>query len=614
MKIQFEKREILKIFAFYLIIIAVPLTVLMIQGNTSLESKREQMLNDIYDGADEIINRVIRDLREEWLIKMEREKVRPYNEYQPVIIIDSELFAQTGEGIDRSPLYEESVRNIENLHYKGTTDLSGARSSPPSLEQILARSRAGFFEYNPATGTMSSPYENIQGFDSLVSAELVRSYSIFLERELKPMLISELAPIGERLDAMDTLIYLKVKRVRIYKEPRRRALTDEEAFADLGSAIEVIQAGLYDFKSLRLNHRGQELVCIYRPVLISSDSEGQQLLIQGFLVNNVRLIQEAQAYLEPLQPDFGNLVAYQMEGTLEAGSVPLDAPFDNLALRFTPTDETGYLSSVEEEKKRFWAVIALLVFALLVSGVHMGRLIYAHMDLYRKKNNFVSAVTHELKTPLTSIIMYAEMLEEGWAKGKEEKYYHYIHWESERLTRLIKNILDFSGLERGSFKFNPEPMVLHEFVAKALEPLSIWTENSGLTVNIDVKAEPEVMVDTDSLAQVIYNLCDNTIKYGMSHETPTLTIEVNHEGAQGVLRVYDNGSGIPKKDEGKVFERFYRVESEMTRERTGTGLGLALVKELVEGNRGKINLYRPDTGGFGVKIVLPPAHDGELAA
>ena len=244
--------------------------------------------------------------------------------------------------------------------------------------------------------------------------------------------------------------------------------------------------------------------------------------------------------------------------------------------------------------------------------VHMGSLIVGHVDLHRKKNNFISAITHELKAPLTSIMMYAEMLEEGWAVGKEQTYYQHIRWESERLSRLIRNILDFSGLERGTFKLQRAPLELDTFVTDTLAALKDWVDKSGLALVVDIQAAPVVVADKDSLSQVLYNLCDNTIKYGMGGETPCLSVSVSELEDQAILTVWDNGLGVNKEEVGKIFNRFYRIENEMTRESTGTGLGLALVKDLVEGNEGKIEYFRPEGGGFGVRIMFPRVEDEEI--
>ena len=128
---------------------------------------------------------------------------------------------------------------------------------------------------------------------------------------------------------------------------------------------------------------------------------------------------------------------------------------------------------------------------------------------------------------------------------------------------------------------------------ETLESLKDWMDKNGLQIDLKIEASPLILADKDSLSQVIYNLCDNTLKYGMSAEKPLLTIRVTELEEQAILSIHDNGAGVPKEEATKVFRKFYRIENEMTRESTGTGLGLALVKDLVEGNGGKSNTSGP---------------------
>ncbi|MDJ0841952.1 MAG: HAMP domain-containing sensor histidine kinase [Acidobacteriota bacterium] len=617
MRIQLSRNGIAKTFGFYLIIIAIPLGILAYQGVTSLEMRLEQARENQASRMEKNVASFINQLREEWFVFLEKEKIRGYTDYKAVNIPDVERFNRTGQGAERGPLYAETITRTSRLNYVGVDNDMSARASS-TLAQIMENSLVGYFEYDHSTHTISSPYDPLTIPKLKLPEEheeSVRVYRQFLVNELRPRLRSRLFEIGgEENDPFGVLVYLKTPRIQKLQyqinETGDSVLVESEAVSE-----ELVRkdVGLYEFSFFTLPHyvadkkQNQVLIVGFRPVLITwSDDRPMQLLIQGFLFNSVPFIQEVQGYLEPFQMEFGDLVVHEMKQQ-QSNTRALFEPFQSIAVRYQITDSPEILDNYRAEKNRFWLVLTCLLLALAVTMIHLSKLVSGHIDLYRRKNNFVSAVTHELKAPLTSIIMYAEMLEEGWAKGKEQKYYHYIHWESDRLTRLIKNILDYSGLERGSFVFSPACSLLHEFVRNSLEPLNVWTENNGLALEVIIRHQPEVMVDRDSLSQVIYNLCDNTIKYGMSAEQPTLTLEVTQNDEYGILKVSDNGSGIPKGDETKVFDRFFRCENEMTRERTGTGLGLALVRELVEGNNGKIELFRPKNGGFGVSIYLPRA-------
>ena len=626
MRIQLSGNGIGKTFAFYLVIIAVPLGILVYQGVTSLEAQLRQARENQAQALEKSVISFFSELKEEWFLFLETEKIRPYTDYKAVHIADLEQFHRTGQGAARGPLYEQTITKTARLNYDVINDMDMSARASSSVAQIMDNSLVGYFEYDTSSRKISSPYDSVPNPSLKLPEEHqsnVRVYRQFLVNELKPRLKSALFETGgseELTDPFSILVYLKKRRVQklsfqineggnsVLIEPD--TVTDESVIKDVG---------MYAFSYFNLTHhvakldQDQQLIVAFRPVLLNwSDKRPRRVLIQGFLFNTVPLIQEIQGYLEPFQEESGNLVVQEFVQA-EANATPLFEPFQSIAVASQISDNPDVLANYNAEKQRFWLVIVLLLLALTITMIHLSKLVSGHMDLYHKKNNFVSAVTHELKAPLTSIIMYAEMLEEGWAQGKEQKYYHYIHWESDRLNRLIKNILDYSGLEHGSFVFSPACTLLHEFVEDSLEPLRVWTDNSGLALAVSIQAEPEVMVDRDSISQVIYNLCDNTIKYGMSGETPTLTVEITEDDTHGLLQVYDNGSGIPKEDKDKIFDRFFRCENEMTRERTGTGLGLALVRELVEGNKGKIEHYWPDTGGFGVRICLPKASVDAMA-
>jgi len=629
LKIQSSQKQLFRTFVFYLVIIAVPLGVLVYQESSSLEKYRFQLEANKDSALRDVGEDVYRDLREEWAVFLEREMVRDFTHYQPVVIPDASVYQGEGIGTQRSPLYAETVVRLKNLEYKGKffgrnplakiTAIEG-RSSSPSLEQIFHNSLVGYFQYNVGNGVMTTPYDPDPAFQEVnqdtVRVEQIRKYRQFLTNTLEQQLLSHILAVGETdLEPRAVLRYLKKQRVSKQKiilpiKPGQKGTTPP---SDLPSGLKYADASFYEYNFFSFHQREEVYVICFRPVLLEQKEEEEQILIQGFLFNTVPFIQEAQAYLEPLQPGAGSMVVQQNPAPLYNVTHLFD-PFDAIGLVPQYSDKDDHLATYHENKRRFWFVMTLLLVALSFSLFHMGKMMRGQMELFRNKNNFISAITHELKAPLTSIIMYAEMLEEGWAKGKEQTYYHYIHWESQRLTRLIKNILDYSGLERGSFVFNPSCFVLHEFVEKSLEPLEAWTDKNGLNLDVRVIAEPEVEADKDSVAQVIYNLCDNTIKYGMAADTPTMVIEIKETATMGVLLVYDNGPGISKEEEGRIFERFYRCENEMTRERTGTGLGLALVKELIEGNGGEVQPLRPEGGGFGVRILIPKVPITALAA
>ena len=224
--------------------------------------------------------------------------------------------------------------------------------------------------------------------------------------------------------------------------------------------------------------------------------------------------------------------------------------------------------------------------SLLFLGGFLGvyRLTVKQMELSQKKSDFVSAVSHELKTPLTAIRMYGEVLMEGWVEEeKKEGYYQQIHDESERLSRLIQNVLTLAELERSEWQINLTAIQPVEFVAQITERLSNQVKRAGFECETVTEGEvKEIQVDTDALTQILINLIDNSIKFSKDTETKKIVLTVSQLGNDCYIRVRDFGPGIPSRKLKSIFEKFYRIDNEMTRTTRGTGIGLSLVKMLAD--------------------------------
>ena len=230
-------------------------------------------------------------------------------------------------------------------------------------------------------------------------------------------------------------------------------------------------------------------------------------------------------------------------------------------------------------------LLAVFLSVLFIGGfLGIYRLTATQMELSQKKSDFVSAVSHELKTPLTAIRMYGEMLMEGWVEGeKKDRYYQHIYDESERLSRLIQNILTLAELERKEWQVDLKTENPVEWVTSLAGRLSQQIKRSGFEIATVVEGDPKrIRVDSDALTQILINLIDNSIKFSAGTETKKIVLTVNQVGRDCSIRVRDFGPGIPSQKLKKVFEKFYRINNEMTRTTRGTGIGLALVRMLAD--------------------------------
>ena len=271
-------------------------------------------------------------------------------------------------------------------------------------------------------------------------------------------------------------------------------------------------------------------------------------------------------------------------------------------LWLAPLDDTG-------ERRLLFALASSLALAIVLGLYALYRMSAVQMQFAARRENFVSAVSHELKTPLTAIRMYGEILREGLVESDEKRseYYGLISSESERLSRLVQNVLDLSRIERGERL--PDLVVgdLEGVVRAAVQVLEAEDRQRGFTIDLSVQgALPRARFNADAVKQLVFNLLDNAFKY--AREGQALRVCVSLDAAERTVRltVRDFGPGVPGADLARIFEPFYRVQSELTRSHQGVGLGLSLVQRLVTAMGGRVRAEAAQPG-LCVIIELPRA-------
>jgi signal transduction histidine kinase len=257
-----------------------------------------------------------------------------------------------------------------------------------------------------------------------------------------------------------------------------------------------------------------------------------------------------------------------------------------------------------------WVLIGLLVVSFLTGGVLVLRALRDQVDLAREKTSFLAGVSHELKTPLTSIRMYAEMLSEGRQSDPErrQQYLDIIVEEAQRLTRLVNNVLDYAQGEQGKRKYEMKPLDAGEFCRALLEFERPRLEKAGFTLSLDTavqirSAQMQVTADSEAIRQALLNLISNAEKY--SEGTREIRLELEPVPGKLLIRVMDRGRGIPAPQARRLFQEFYRAEEALTARVQGTGLGLVIARRIVRDHGGEIR-YAPRPGGGSVfQIELP---------
>ncbi|MEH6548297.1 MAG: HAMP domain-containing sensor histidine kinase, partial [Sneathiella sp.] len=339
-------------------------------------------------------------------------------------------------------------------------------------------------------------------------------------------------------------------------------------------------------------------------------------IIQGFAINKRELIEYTlidmlsrvdfeTPVMVKIDHNDGNLSAIipKIEDNKKTFKLAED-DIDNLEEAFyfgklhPPLEHVGLKFSTDKIPMGPTSALAIYLMAAVIMIVFVGMWIIYRLGLHQiklneERLNFVSAVSHELKTPLTSIIMYSDMLREGMVsdENKKKSYYDFIFFESERLGRLIENVLRLSKLGRQDQGIQLEYTTIGSTIDLIRSKVSTLVEKNGINFHIHLEdktsAEMKILIDPDAFSQIVINLMDNAIKFSKTKDDTQQVIDVYFErlsagsGKEQVrFSVRDYGPGIDKANSAKIFDLFYRAGNEMTRTTPGTGIGLSLVSEL----------------------------------
>jgi signal transduction histidine kinase len=283
----------------------------------------------------------------------------------------------------------------------------------------------------------------------------------------------------------------------------------------------------------------------------------------------------------------------------------LDDVFPGLALGIKYQGTSG------KELGQAWVHRSFLILGILslmiIGGLVLTRhIVSKEMALARLKSDFVSNVSHELRTPLALIRLYAETLELGriTTQDKKQQYYRIIRKESERLSALINNILDFSRIEAGHREYEFRETDIAELVRNTLDSYRYQIEQQGFEFEESIDSNlPAVPVDREAIARALVNLVNNALKY--SSEEKFLGVKLYRDNGVVKLEVADHGIGIARRDQSKIFEKFYRAGDPLVHNTKGSGLGLSLVRHITQAHGGDIAVESTPGKGSTFIISLP---------
>ncbi len=285
---------------------------------------------------------------------------------------------------------------------------------------------------------------------------------------------------------------------------------------------------------------------------------------------------------------------------------PLGPSFPGVEAQFAARDDGGFFAPWNLQRS-VYVLTLLLVLGVTLFGANLLFLdVRRELRLAELRSQFVSGVSHELKTPLTAIRMFAETMRIRRPSDPQvqDEYLDTIINESERLTRLLNNVLAFSNIEQGKKQYHMEPSSLAAIVEATAKAMRYSLEQDGFELRVDIQHDlPPVDVDRDAIEQAILNLLTNAMKY--SGDSRDIELRLSRKNGLASIEVSDSGVGIEPEEQTHIFERFYRAPTQDNDRIPGTGLGLTLVQHIAEAHGGHVLVQSTPAKGSTFSLQLP---------
>jgi len=331
-------------------------------------------------------------------------------------------------------------------------------------------------------------------------------------------------------------------------------------------------------------------------------------IFNDILLPSIREHSENENFQWQLIGEGGELIANSSNINFELEPVIIESPRESPVWTLKLyTEPTGLMNTLFFPGHNIFLFIFIFIVLVLALGLFFTiQIVSKELQLSKMKSDFISTVSHEFKSPLTSIRHITDMLvlKRVPTESKKQEYYEIIQQQSERLSHLINNILDFSKLEEGEKSFRFEPL----FIDQILQEIVISFKNSIPDKDFKVIYKqgnhlPKINADKVAITQVIHNLLDNAFKY--SGNSDSIEVYAKSDKKSVIISVKDFGIGIPSEEKDKIYSRFYRISNDHTQQVKGSGIGLTIVKQIIESHGGTISLESKVGSGSTFIIKLP---------
>ncbi len=501
-----------------------------------------------------------------------------------------------GDALDAREMREAKKSRIESVPRAASAAAESEPSSAYDLLQKLNRATRERAEQSRYAGARrKDSVADVFPPNSMSKLALMRPQEAeFRKQAASPRAESEQVAAAE--DSGDTYAQLRESSLAATSgRLARRAAPAADAHAPIDARVEI--------GPLVGRSAGEDQLLLYRTVLVGKEGYRQGMLIDAPALGRSlkRAVLEASGLSNQSQSFF--LAPEDAHPSTAANFEYLhrfDDPFADLriVLALDPLPDLA-------PSRTIYALALVASCVLLIGFFAIDRMASVVVRFAEKRNDFVASVSHELKTPLTSIRMYAEMLKDGMVEqeDKRKEYYKSITDESERLSRLIDNVLEFSRLEKGTRRLNLSASDLSPILAEAIQRLTPHVENEGFTLCSEIDPVlPRVRIDRDAILQIVFNLIDNALKYARAASRREILLRCRREDGDVILEVRDYGPGVTTPHLDHLFEPFYRGDPALIQATGGAGIGLALVKDLADAMGARIEIRSPSEGGFCIRL------------